>query len=82
MLVRFRSRIDRFRSRIDHFGHQVLNVVLVLQRFLSILASSCYFNAPPYPPPLMWAGSLLVVVGCVGYVLAPSPPREKALKSE
>lgn len=49
----------------------VLNLVLTMQRFVSIVVSATIFNAPPYPPLLMWFGAAFVIAGCVGYVLAP-----------
>eukprot|EP00928_Gymnodinium_smaydae_P062776 TRINITY_DN46560_c0_g1_i1.p1 TRINITY_DN46560_c0_g1~~TRINITY_DN46560_c0_g1_i1.p1 ORF type:complete len:379 (-),score=60.83 TRINITY_DN46560_c0_g1_i1:326-1420(-) len=53
----------------------VLNIVLTIQRFVSIVISAMIFNAPPYPPVLMWFGACLVVLGCLSYVLAPAPEK-------
>lgn len=49
----------------------VVNLVLTIQRCVSIVISALFFNAPPYPPLSMWLGALLVVVGCMSYVLCP-----------
>jgi len=43
------------------------SLVLILMRFISIVFSSCYVNAPPYPGLRMWAGCALVVSGTLVY---------------
>jgi len=49
----------------------MLNLILTLQRFISIVISACIFNAPPYPPLMMWLGAALVIAGCINYVIVP-----------
>ena len=43
------------------------SLVLILMRFISIVFSSCYVNAPPYPGIRMWAGCALVISGTLVY---------------
>ena len=58
-----------------------LNLVLTAQRFVSIVLSSCVLNAPPYPPPNMWAGAVCVILGSVAFVIAPKRPPPSKEKS-
>ena len=55
----------------------ILNLVLTASRFLSLVISACLVNAPPYPLPLMWVGSALLVTGCTSFVLAPNNKEKK-----
>ena len=57
----------------------VLNLVLTLQRFVSIVTSAVIINAPPYPPVSMWVGAGLVLAGCVMYVLAPNTNAKRVI---
>lgn len=45
----------------------MLNLVLTVQRFLSIVFSATIINAPPYPPNIMWFGSFFVIIGCFAF---------------
>jgi hypothetical protein len=50
------------------------NLVLTLQHFLSLVFSAAVLNAPPAPPPTMWVGASLVLVGAISYSLAGQAP--------
>lgn len=43
------------------------SLVLILMRFISIVFSSCYVNAPPYPGIRMLAACVLVISGTLVY---------------
>ncbi len=45
----------------------MLNLVLTIQRFCSIVFSAAYLNAPPFPPKTLWVGSFFVIIGCVAF---------------
>jgi len=45
----------------------MLNLVLTVQRFASIVFSATMINAPPYPPQMLWVGSFFVVAGCLTF---------------
>jgi hypothetical protein len=48
----------------------VASLGVTLYRFGAILVSSLILNAPPYPPPLMGIGCLLVPSGSLTYIMA------------
>ena len=55
------------------------SLVLILMRFISIVFSSCYVNAPPYPGIRMWVGCALVISGTLVYTNCESE-KKAALK--
>ena len=58
------------------------SLVLIIMRFASIVFSSCYVNAPPYPPAWMWAGCVVMVLGTVTYVYTGASGTGKTKKKE
>ena len=46
----------------------VASLGVTLYRFGAILVSALILNAPPYPPPLMGLGCVLVLCGSLGYL--------------
>ena len=54
----------------------VLNLVLTVQRFLSIALSAALINE--LPPPELWVGAALVLGGCVAFFLSGTPKRRRA----
>ena len=45
-------------------------LAITTYRFIGIVVSAMYFNAPPYPPVQFWGGVLMTLAGSLSYLVS------------